>query len=152
MKRVVTSWFTTHHSLSADVSANEINEWHIARGFDGIGYHAVIHPDGALEYGRDLCAVGAHNKWHNWNSVGVCLTGNFNLYEPTPAALASAAMFYIDVCKVFKKILGINYHREGDNPCPGKLFDREEYLEILIREATYDLPRSMWVDHWHGFG
>jgi hypothetical protein len=34
--------------------ANDIDNWHRDRGFEGIGYHYVIDLDGTIELGRDL--------------------------------------------------------------------------------------------------
>ena len=34
------------------VSVAGINEWHLERGWSGIGYHRVIHLDGRREAGR----------------------------------------------------------------------------------------------------
>lgn len=64
-----------------------IDEWHRARGFDGIGYHYVItnaHPragvtdhelDGVVHNGRDPTRAGAHAVGYNARSIGVCLVG-----------------------------------------------------------------------------
>ena len=75
-----------HCSDSAWGDAKAIDEWHKARGWDGIGYHMVInngHPrigvgsdsDGYLEFGRPLSIQGAHCKGQNHNSIGICLIG-----------------------------------------------------------------------------
>ena len=39
---------------SMDIGVKEINEWHLQRGWSGIGYHYVIRRNGDLETGRDL--------------------------------------------------------------------------------------------------
>lgn len=65
-----------------DIGAAEINEWHLERGWSGIGYHWVIRRDGTIEKGRDLDGdgdvddeQGAHAYGFNKNSVGICLIG-----------------------------------------------------------------------------
>jgi N-acetyl-anhydromuramyl-L-alanine amidase AmpD len=60
---------------SSDIGADEIDEWHRGRGWNGIGYHAVIRRDGAIEFGRQFDEVGSHVKGQNYRSVGVCLVG-----------------------------------------------------------------------------
>lgn len=82
-----------HCSASPYGNAEIIDEWHKARGWNGIGYHYVIgncypdsgsyqtkHPkplnDGRIEAGRDIEIAGAHAKEHNENSVGICLIGD----------------------------------------------------------------------------
>ena len=60
------------------VSVAEINDWHLARGWSGIGYHRVIHLDGRREAGRPIERIGAHVKGHNTGTVGVVYVGGMN--------------------------------------------------------------------------
>lgn len=61
-------------------NAEIINDWHIRRGFEMIGYHYVILPDGTIEHGRPLFYEGAHCKagGRNHDSIGVCYVGGRN--------------------------------------------------------------------------
>lgn len=61
-----------------DIGAADIDSWHKSNGWAGIGYHAVIRRNGALEFGRHFDDSGAHVRGHNSNSVGVCLAGGIN--------------------------------------------------------------------------
>jgi len=63
-----------HHTASHDVSAAEIDRWHKARGWDGIGYHFLIRENGDIEYGRPLNKEGAHSVGRN-HYVGIALCG-----------------------------------------------------------------------------
>lgn len=58
-----------------EVSIAEIDSWHRQRGFNGIGYHYVIHLDGRLSRGRSVETPGAHCVNHNSRSIGVCYVG-----------------------------------------------------------------------------
>lgn len=58
-----------------DIGAADIDRWHRALGWLGIGYHWVIRRDGTVEQGRDELAVGAHEPSVNAVSVAVCLVG-----------------------------------------------------------------------------
>tara|TARA_R110002096_G_C14023982_1_gene670364 strand:+ start:43 stop:462 length:420 start_codon:yes stop_codon:yes gene_type:complete len=60
---------------SMDIGKKEINDWHVAKGWDGIGYHYVIRRNGVVSKGRDISKAGAHAKGHNFGSIGVCLVG-----------------------------------------------------------------------------
>ena len=60
---------------SQDVGVKEIDGWHRAEGYLGIGYHAVIRRNGTIEYGRDALEIGAHAKPWNSISYGICLVG-----------------------------------------------------------------------------
>ncbi len=87
MERLV-DMVVIHCSDSTWGDAAVINQWHLERGWSGIGYHGVFlnghrtsraeyNPaeDGILESGRPLNVVGAHCKGHNSRSVGLCLIG-----------------------------------------------------------------------------
>lgn len=58
-----------------DDKAADIKRWHLARGFNDIGYHYVIDLDGTIEPGRDLEKAGAHTTGHNAESIGICYIG-----------------------------------------------------------------------------
>jgi N-acetylmuramoyl-L-alanine amidase len=58
-----------------DHTAKEIDRWHKAQGWSGIGYHYVIRLDGTVESGRPIDKVGAHVKGHNADSIGVVYVG-----------------------------------------------------------------------------
>lgn len=61
-----------------DFHAKDINEWHIERGFDRIGYHKVIDLDGKVENGRPIWQIGAHCKGYNRDSIGICYIGGLD--------------------------------------------------------------------------
>ena len=61
-------------------SAREIDQWHKARGWKGIGYHYVIRRDGSVEPGRPEETVGAHCQGHNSHSIGVCYEGGLDAH------------------------------------------------------------------------
>ena len=58
-----------------DINAATINEWHLEKGWSGIGYHFFIKRDGQIELGRPLETSGAHTKGNNRNSIGICYNG-----------------------------------------------------------------------------
>lgn len=61
-----------------DVTAQEIDGWHKAKGWAMIGYHTVIRLDGTIERGRDYGREGAHVKGHNAGTLGICMVGGLN--------------------------------------------------------------------------
>lgn len=78
-----------HCSVSSFGDAKIIDGWHRELGFSEIGYHYVIlngkrhskdkycdKTDGNIELGRDIQKQGAHCKYQNKNSIGICLIGN----------------------------------------------------------------------------
>ena len=61
-----------------EVTRAEIDEWHRARGWRGIGYHYLIHLDGSIERGRAISVPGSHCFGHNAHSIGVAYVGGVN--------------------------------------------------------------------------
>ena len=60
------------------VDAHDIDTWHKARGWSGIGYHRVIRLDGTVEQGRAFTRRGAHVRGNNTNTLGICLIGGLD--------------------------------------------------------------------------
>lgn len=58
-----------------DDTAADIDRWHKARGWNGIGYHYVVRLDGTIETGRPETAIGAHCTGYNQSSIGICYIG-----------------------------------------------------------------------------
>ena len=57
------------------VTVEDIDKWHKAKGWKGIGYHYVIYLDGSIHKGREDSAIGAHCTGHNTSSIGICYIG-----------------------------------------------------------------------------
>lgn len=64
--------------------AKDIDKWHKARGWKGIGYHYVIDLDGKVEKGRPVEEIGAHCTNHNKYSIGICYIGGLAKDGKTP--------------------------------------------------------------------
>ena len=67
-----------------DFTVADIDKWHKARGWQGIGYHYVVYRDGSVHVGRSEDKVGAHTSGHNANSIGVCYIGGVASDGKTP--------------------------------------------------------------------
>lgn len=77
-RRTETTAIVVHCSATRptlDVGRREIREWHVAKGWADIGYHAVIRRNGRVEFGRHFDEIGAHVAGHNSTTLGVCLVG-----------------------------------------------------------------------------
>ena len=67
------SWYADR---SDDDVVKEIRRWHVEeRKWSDIGYHAIIHRDGSVGYGRPIERSGAHCRGQNKSSIGVSLVG-----------------------------------------------------------------------------
>ena len=66
------------------VTVDTIRDWHLAKGWNDIGYHFYIDLDGTINKGRDIDKMGAHCKGHNRNSIGICYCGGVEADGKTP--------------------------------------------------------------------
>ena len=108
-------------------TAKDIHQWHLDRGWDGIGYHWVITVDGKLEAGRPEYWMGSHASGHNSNSIGVCLIGTDEFNEiqwHILRDLIKRKMIQYPGIKV------IGHNEISDKKCPG--FDVQWYSKTII--------------------
>lgn len=71
-----------HNSASnrSTTTINDIRRWHVEEnGWKDIGYHRVIYISGEVLQGRPDAEIGAHAEGFNAHSLGICLTGNFDV-------------------------------------------------------------------------
>ena len=61
-----------------EVTVADIDRWHKANGWNGIGYHYVVYLDGTIHKGRNENVSGAHCSGHNSKSIGVCYVGGLD--------------------------------------------------------------------------
>lgn len=107
-----------------DVTVRDIDSWHRARGFNGIGYHYVIYLDGSVHRGRPETAVGAHCTGHNSKAIGICYVGGVARDGKTPKdtrtpAQKAALRNLVDEIRRRRGPLPVYGHREFANKaCP----------------------------------
>ena len=101
-----------------------------------IGYHYLIEPDGKIKVGRVESQHGAHCIGCNHNSLGICLTGNFDIENPTKDQEKSLKVLLIDLLKGYPKAQ-IKYHRDFANKtCPGKLISNDWAKNLIANKKT----------------
>ena len=64
--------------LSQRVSVEDIDRWHKAQGWSGIGYHWYVDRDGHIFPGRSEREAGAHVIGYNHSSIGICYEGGLD--------------------------------------------------------------------------
>ena len=77
------SWLPTQSQCNGASTIRGIQNYHMddaATGWNDIGYHFLIGPDGAIYQGRPETVVGAHAS-PNTNAVGICVLGNYDPEE-----------------------------------------------------------------------
>lgn len=89
----------TYATMDTDVE--DINRWHIARGWTTGGYAHFVKRDGTIQAGRDLDSdgdvsdeIGAHVAGFNKQSIGICYAGGMGVngapqFNATPEQMRS---------------------------------------------------------------
>ena len=118
-----------------NVSRDTIRDWHLARGFNDIGYHFYIDLDGNIHKGRDIAKIGAHSKGQNRSSIGICYCGGVESDGKTPKdtrneAQKEALLCVLRTMKAMYPDAVIHSHRDFANKaCPS--FDAtDEYKNL----------------------
>ena len=153
-KRNTTNRIIIHHSVSGDVSAQTIHDWHLARGWLGIGYHFVIRQDGTVERGRAEDTVGAHaGSTANGDSIGVCVVGNFEKYSPSSIQLLSLVKLIKDY--LIPKYGALDVERHADHmatACPGSKFPWKAFLRRLKEVESMDWQDEQAINMLYSLG
>jgi len=79
---------------NSDITSVDIHQWHLERGWDGIGYHKVIKRNGEWQDGRPDYWVGSHVKGNNTGSIGICLIGRDEFTDMQFQTLESLVRLY----------------------------------------------------------
>ncbi len=114
-----------HTGVDADNSPYEIANYHVnTLGWPGIGYHFVVHQDGAIDYVGDIGTVRYNVAKRNQEVIGICLTGNFTEHWPSEAQLRGARSV-IHAMLAFVPAAVVVGHRDIAMPgyetsCPGE--------------------------------
>lgn len=69
-----------HHSgNSGEKDPKEIEEQHMVKnGWDDVGYHYLIHPNGTIYEGRKIYHKGSHVSGANTKKIGILLMGDYS--------------------------------------------------------------------------
>jgi len=117
-----------------DVKVDDIRRWHLANGWDDIGYHFCVYADGSIHRGRDLDKSGAHTYGHNRSSIGICYIGGVD--KEMNAKDTMTEMQDIAVLELVKSLrlifgrLSLHGHNEfSSKSCPS--FDVQDKYKFL---------------------
>lgn len=121
-------------------TVEDIKKWHKAKGWDGCGYHYVIHLDGTIHNGRPIEKIGAHCLGHNTNSIGICYIGGVDKNGKPKDTRTDAQKKYLIIlvhellAKYNLKLCQVHCHYEyAAKACPSfKLEDfKKDYQKIF---------------------
>ena len=135
--RPATTRIVVHHTAGAtDQSVESIHNYHKReRKWIGIGYNLIQTDDGEWHAGRGLDKQGAHASGYNDTSIGICLTGNFDVNSVPDDRWRSL----VKMCRYLMERYGLTSedvvgHRElpgAATACPGLDMD------ALRKELNY---------------
>lgn len=109
-----------------DVTAADVDRWHRERGWNGIGYHALIRLDGSVEYGRPLEKQGAHARGHNHDTLAVVYAGGVDSdFEPRDTRTDAQIESLYDLVTAWQRQFGVparcvvgHYELDPRKRCP----------------------------------
>lgn len=140
LPRTITTYIIIHHA-AAMASVQDIHQWHLSQGWRGIGYHFYVRRDGTVYSGRPVDTVGAHAEGYNYNSVGICFEGDFEIMEPTEAQYAAGRELVSYVRSLYPSALLIRHRDVNATLCPGSNFDMRQ---LVIEETQTQDDGSDW--------
>lgn len=144
-RRNSTDEIILHHAEASRASVEEVNRWHLERGWTGIGYHFYIRKDGKVYRGRPEWSVGAHAQGHNSRAIGICVEGSY-MRETMPAAQLNALKELIRT--MMAKYPGAKLLRHKDvnsTDCPGTKFPWAE-VQKYNTETTAKKEETKMTD------
>ena len=125
--RQTTERIILHHSASSVASAEDIHRWHLNNGWEGAGYHFLVRKDGKVYRMRPEEKIGAHAYMNNYNSIGICFEGNFEV-EEMPDVQVQSGKELVTYLKNKYRINKVQGHRDvNSTSCPGRNF---KFIEI----------------------
>jgi N-acetyl-anhydromuramyl-L-alanine amidase AmpD len=147
---------------SSNARAIDIDNWHKVRwpGFTSryfvnensesyhVGYHFVIEKSGKVVQCRGLDEEGAHCIGQNTSSIGVCLSGNFDLTKPTKAQEKSFRKVYNTIAAVYPNITpnDIYPHRKyATKTCYGNNLEDDHFTKLLNPTKEQPVVKELQV-------
>ena len=138
--RSKTNYVVLHHAAAKACSPYQIDSWHKANGWSGIGYHYFIRKDGTIYRGRPEWATGAHAQGKNHESIGICVEGNYDVEYVMPDDQKESVKAVLRDIKLRYPNTTVKGHKNvGATGCPGKYYPLSEmmtyYRNIIPKES-----------------
>ena len=139
--RPATKAIILHHAVM-DGSVYDVNQVHLNRLFNGIGYHFYVRKDGSIWSGRALWAIGAGVRhvgyYTNNNTVHICAEGNFEKEHMSDKQVYGIVKTILYLYKEYGELPVIMHRNINNTACPGRLYPIGKILIAVEREDTMD--------------
>ena len=127
IKRSSTKYIALHHAAASIASAAQVDEWHKAKGWAGIGYHFYVRKDGSIYRGRPLDKMGAQVSGKNDASIGICAEGDYTTEQmPNVQETAIAELLDYLKSKYYPNAEIVGHGEIGASSCPGNNYPLDE--------------------------
>nr|XP_050863643.1 peptidoglycan recognition protein 3-like [Vespula vulgaris] len=116
------------------------------RGWFDLGYNFVIGEDGNVYEGRGWNKVGAHAPGYNFQSIGICIIGDFMDFLPNDAALRALNSLIscgISLGKIHHDYNVIGHRQARSTLCPGDTFYK--YVMTLPHWTSHPIPDRVQI-------
>lgn len=116
------------------------------QGWQDIGYHWVIAPDGGIWQGRPEAFVGSHVANKNTGNIGVSLYGTLNTSgeDPTAAQITSLKSLLSDIARRHNISVSriLTHGEQQDNKdCPGsRVIARLPEVKEYVQQQLWSTP------------
>lgn len=156
--RSKTTGIVLHHAEADGCTVYDINRWHKANGWAGIGYHFYVRKDGSIYTGRGIDTIGAHAgsnsskptykyaNWANQETLGICAEGRYTK-EEMPTIQKKAIVWLCKYCiEKYPSIEKIYKHKEiSSTDCPGDKYPFDEIVHLVWNaDKEYYRVRLSW--------
>ena len=114
-----------------DIDVKDVRQWHLARGFNDIGYHYLIKIDGSIKAGRPIELIGAHCRGQNKFSIGIAYVGGVENGQPkdtrTDEQKKSLRKLIKKIKRIYPDIQVFGHNDFSNKACPSFNVADENY-------------------------
>ena len=138
-QRDKTEFIIIHHSAGESDLLN-IDKYHKSKGFKNIAYTYFINSESKIFQLHDIKAVNPSAFAYNYNSVSICLQGNFDINQVHKSQYKALFKLCLKLKRIFPEAQIVGHNEIGHTNCPGKNLNIEKlkskvnsfhYLNIL---------------------
>ena len=144
--RAYTQYIVLHHAAAKTCTAADVDAWHKANGWSGIGYHYFVRKNGEIYRGRPEWSIGAHAYGKNNLSIGICAEGDYDKETSMPAAQKAAIAELIENIRTRYRAAAVVGHKEiGASSCPGRYYPLKWFCDGEYNK-TEDLTMTQYEE------
>ena len=136
-ERISTEAIILHHLDSLN-NVRAVHNYHLSRGWWGIGYNFQVNRNGTIWLGRGMEYIGAHTRNHNVRTIGIAVQGRFHNHDRyMPNAQFDALVWLLRYIRNAYGELPILGHRDVNwTSCPGRFFPMAEVRRLQFRDPS----------------